>query len=753
MPRSRHPTAGEIRRLLLFLLGRAPSDRALAELSQRPLEVSAGLILLGAEFEGLVRRGLLGGEELPHHRYEYAPTDMELEWLGAVLALAPDSIAILPSTRDWLGLLAVLMRDPGLAAQLRQEFPEHARLDAFDRLQAEVQAAHASLAAAAALASPRGTAVPKPAPPTAPAPPPPPRPAAPPRPATPPPPPPLPPSLAEAPRLRPAADAPKPLPHVSGPALDLAVAEAAWQRLLADPADPLLRGELYGAFRRNEKLVLYLNARLDEVPPGRCAPHDALVRMLAARLYLRLFMGRSAMHAARAAMAADAAAPGALRDSDRNRLAKTLATAALRSGLVEDATAVLQDLVRDDPLDWEALLALAEIRSTTDAPAAAELYALALHLNPDLGPGARLAVAEFAEANGDRLAARKIVLDLLRAGVAVPECHLALGNMALTDGDPATWRARARQFFSAQSLAPPEFGAAAEADHLFTIGAARLPRQDDHPLVTVVTTAFNAASTIAASLRSVLDQSFGNLELLVVDDCSTDATPEIVAALAARDPRLRLLRNPVNTGTYCAKNRAIGEARGAFVTLHDSDDWMHPQRLERHLEAMALGTPAASLSNWVRMDGAGRAVLRKGGGGYIHRNPASAFLRRETFGRIGLFDSVRVGADSELLWRIRHALGPHAIADVEASLGLGLHHENSLTQSGVTAFDEFRFSPVRLEYAEAWGRWQIESLNRGQQMFLGFPLRSRPFEAPAAIMVPGDLAEAAIGLAAAAGQT
>jgi tetratricopeptide (TPR) repeat protein len=747
MHRIRIPTAPEIRRLVLFLLGRQPSERALVELSQRPLGTSADLILLGAEFGTAARRGVLAVQPMPHHRHDFAPTRPELRWLSDLLLLSPDAPDLLARARDWSGLLALVLRDPALAPRMQQEWRDHPGLPQLQALMAEVAAAHPTAEAAAALALPRFE----------PAPPPPVRLA-------------VPAGASREARVAGAeggsrdraggrkaagpADPPAPAPpriaRITGPALDRAAAEALWQRILADPAEPRLRGELFNAFRQDEKLILYANAKLAEVAPGRCAPYEALVRLLAARLFLRLFMARSAWEAGQAALAADAAAPGALQPGDRNRLHKTLATAALRTGRVEEATELLKALVRRDPLDWEAQMALADVLGGTDPARAAELYAIAMHLNPKLGAAGRLSVAEFLYLKGDRIDARKIILDMMRHGMAVPECHLALGNMALSEGDGPAWAARAKDFFDLQGVSPPAFWAADPATSLFGIAPSGLPRRDDHPMVTVVTTAWNAAETIAGSMRSVLDQTRGNLELLVVDDCSGDGTVGIVEEAMRADPRVRLLRNAANIGTYCSKNRAIREARGAFVTLHDSDDWMHPQRLEMHLEAMMRGDPAASMSNWIRIDLEGRAVLRKGGGGYIHRNPASTFIRRDVFDRVGLFDSVRVGADSEMLWRIRHALGPDSVAEIEACLGLGLHHENSLTQSGVTAFDEFRFSPVRLDYAEAWGRWHIGSLAAGRPLFVDFPVVARAFGAPDQIVVsetPAELARDAVDAA------
>ncbi len=150
LPRSQKPQALEIHRLLLFLLGRQPSDRALSELSERPLGLSSSLILLGMEFETIIRRGPLAGERLPHHRYDYAPTADELDWISTLLQVSADSQAALATTQDWLGLLTILVRDPGTLRQVRTDLPNHPRLDAFENLHREVKAAYPELASAAA---------------------------------------------------------------------------------------------------------------------------------------------------------------------------------------------------------------------------------------------------------------------------------------------------------------------------------------------------------------------------------------------------------------------------------------------------------------------------------------------------------------------------------------------------------------------------------------------------------------------------
>ena len=89
------------------------------------------------------------------------------------------------------------------------------------------------------------------------------------------------------------------------------------------------------------------------------------------------------------------------------------------------------------------------------------------------------------------------------------------------------------------------------------------------PLVSVVIPAFNAARVIARAVHSVLEQDWQPIEVIVVDDGSTDGTVEAVEALGA--PELRVIRQ-ANTGAAAARNRGIRESRGAFVAFLDADD-------------------------------------------------------------------------------------------------------------------------------------------------------------------------------------
>lgn len=110
----------------------------------------------------------------------------------------------------------------------------------------------------------------------------------------------------------------------------------------------------------------------------------------------------------------------------------------------------------------------------------------------------------------------------------------------------------------------------------------------NEPLVSVVVPAYNAEPYIEATLRSVLAQSFRQFEIIVVDDCSSDATAQVVQRLAAEDARIRFIGLTQNRGAPAGpRNVGIRAARGGWIALLDNDDIWHPEKLRCQMEALA----------------------------------------------------------------------------------------------------------------------------------------------------------------------
>lgn len=102
------------------------------------------------------------------------------------------------------------------------------------------------------------------------------------------------------------------------------------------------------------------------------------------------------------------------------------------------------------------------------------------------------------------------------------------------------------------------------------------------PEVSVIIAAYNTEAYIAQAIESVLAQSLNNIEVIVVDDASTDSTAEVARSFT--DKRLKVLVNKRNLGVSGARNHAFREAQGKWVAVLDSDDWYAPERLEKLLQ-------------------------------------------------------------------------------------------------------------------------------------------------------------------------
>lgn len=222
------------------------------------------------------------------------------------------------------------------------------------------------------------------------------------------------------------------------------------------------------------------------------------------------------------------------------------------------------------------------------------------------------------------------------------------------------------------------------------------------PRVSVVVPAWNCERFVGATVTSVLDQTMGDFELVVVDDASPDGTAKVVAEI--NDPRLTLAVNDENLGYEANWNRAVSFARAPYVLLLCCDDVLYPQALDHlaaALDADAAGRVAIAIGRRDVIDASGRVLLRNRGlprmggvhdgrwvlrrlvqsGGNCLCEPSFAMFRRSALDEAGPFSARRpYPIDVEMYHRIlrRHDLhaldetvGAFRLSDGSLSSGLG----------------------------------------------------------------------------------
>ncbi len=246
----------------------------------------------------------------------------------------------------------------------------------------------------------------------------------------------------------------------------------------------------------------------------------------------------------------------------------------------------------------------------------------------------------------------------------------------------------------------------------------------DLPLVSVVMTTFNRELTVEYAVRSIINQTYRNIELIIVDDCSSDGTVNLINALTKEYDFIRVMVLEQNVGTYVAKNKALSVANGDLVTCQDSDDFAHPQKIETAVKHLLRHDDiVATTVQHVRCNEQDGYKSRTG---YIRKDFSSLLFRRSpVLERIGFFDSCRAGADAEFQTRIRRAFGQHAIADLPQLGSIVDAATDSLTGSGDFAMNDDHgvMSPLRNAYRRAFLKWHASS----DTLFVPFPLEERPF--------------------------
>ena len=120
-------------------------------------------------------------------------------------------------------------------------------------------------------------------------------------------------------------------------------------------------------------------------------------------------------------------------------------------------------------------------------------------------------------------------------------------------------------------------------------------------LVSIIMPSYNTASFIAKSIQSILAQSYKDWELIIVDDCSTDNTDEVVKPYLS-DERIKYFMNEKNSGAAVSRNRALREAKGKWIAFLDSDDLWMPEKLEKQVSFMEKNGYHFSYTNYAEID-------------------------------------------------------------------------------------------------------------------------------------------------------
>lgn len=383
--------------------------------------------------------------------------------------------------------------------------------------------------------------------------------------------------------------------------------------------------------------------------------------------------------------------------------------------------------LRKTALNLEALCALAagiglKARTREERATALELFELAHErLGGRLPEQHRWLHATLAHLNGHGRRAKALARAYEGLPAYLAEAFRCQEAHPRNGGSPEAFKRRFAAFAGLPRLCAPA-GSMPGLDELRTEPVAEV---DEGPLISVVMTCYKPGPALLTAVRSIVAQSWQRWQLLLVDDASGPEYAPILEEALALDPRVELLIQPENAGTYQARNRAMAVAEGEFVTGLDSDDWAHPLRLEKQVRPL-LEDPELSMVESsclaVRED---LSLVIDPQVALIAARSTPIMVRGEAVRRIGFYDEVRKTADSEYRYRLKAAFGQQASTRLASGpLTLVRHAATTLSAGEVS---RHWMSASRLAYHCGFTHWhRLIAKGEASPELPSFP-RPRPF--------------------------
>lgn len=281
------------------------------------------------------------------------------------------------------------------------------------------------------------------------------------------------------------------------------------------------------------------------------------------------------------------------------------------------------------------------------------------------------------------------------------QAHLIELNVIRSESDMITseWVRILNQLFESHGFSSVNLTASREQKPLDRLSTEVSPLLDG-PKVSVIVPTFQGGSLLLSALQSILNQSWQNLEILVVDDGSGQGYESYLAQAEKLSSKIKVIRQEQNLGAYCARNAGLAMATGEYITVHDDDDWSHGDKIATQVHHL-LEHPdiPANMSAHVRVTDELKFTRINNNPVMTQANFSSVMAHRSVFDKIGGWDTVNRGADSELRDRlVKYYDQPVTVLD-DVPLSFTRTWEGSLTSGEM---NRGFVDPSRLLYLNAY---------------------------------------------------
>ncbi|GAA0468377.1 glycosyltransferase [Alkalibacillus silvisoli] len=332
--------------------------------------------------------------------------------------------------------------------------------------------------------------------------------------------------------------------------------------------------------------------------------------------------------------------------------------------------------------------------------------------------------AESLRGIGEYNQAKEILKPFLKQNN--PDVFLAMANAHTEEADKLNWVNRLYQQHDEKTV---HFS---QADYdlydRLDVRDEQLERTRGDKKVTIIVPVYNAGNMIETAVESLRKQTWRNLEIIIVDDCSQDDTYELAKRYESIDDRIKVTQTAENGGAYTARNTALNIATGDFITINDADDWSHPKKIETQVRDL-IDNPNI-MGNFSQQARATEQLdfYRRGKfGQFIFPNMSSFMFRKEVLGELGYWDQVRFGGDAEFVKRVKLTYGEKSVKYLTtAPLSFQRQSSRSLTGDSAFGFPGY-FMGARKEYRDAQAVYHEQNPN---QLKYDFPMINRPFPIP-----------------------